>query len=67
MADQELTQCTIGGPVKVTVRDGKIIKMRPFVLDDTDKGGWTITARGRNFTDPRRINIGPFVVEKKTF
>jgi hypothetical protein len=61
MTDKVLTQCTIGGPVKVTVRDGKIIKMRPFVLDETDGGRWTIEARGRTFTDPRKIPLGSFV------
>ncbi len=65
MAEQVLTQCTIGGPVKVTVRDGKIIKMRPFVLDETDQGGWTIEARGRKFTDPRKIPLGTFVVAER--
>lgn len=65
MAEQVLTQCTIGGPVKVTVRDGKIIKMRPIVLDETDKGRWTIEARGRKFTDPRKIPIGSFVVAER--
>jgi molybdopterin guanine dinucleotide-containing S/N-oxide reductase-like protein len=65
MAEQVLTQCTIGGPVKVTVRDGKIIKMRPFVLDETDGGRWTIEARGRKFTDPRKIPLGTFVVSER--
>src|SRR5512136_3459980 len=65
MVEQVLTQCTIAGPVKVTVRDGKIVKMRPFVLDETDKGGWTIEARGRKFTDPRKIPIGTFVTGER--
>ena len=48
MPEQVLTQCTVGGTVKVTVRDGKIISMRAVILDETDKGGWTLEALARN-------------------
>ena len=54
MAEQILTQCTIGGPVFVHVEDGKITRMRPIVFDDTDAPSWTIEARGRKFTPPRK-------------
>lgn len=65
MAEQVLTQCTVGGPVKVTVRDGKIIRMRPIIFDNTDKGGWTIKARGKEFSDPRMTTLNPYVVGER--
>jgi trimethylamine-N-oxide reductase (cytochrome c) len=65
MAEQILTQCTIGGPVFVHVEDGKITKMRPIVLDDTDAPSWTIEARGRRFTPPRKTFLNPYVVAER--
>ena len=65
MAEQILTQCTIGGPVFVHVEDGKITKMRPIVFDDTDAPSWTIEARGRRFTPPRKTLLNPYVVAER--
>ena len=65
MPEQVLTQCTVGGPVKVTVRDGKIVSMRPIIFDETDKGGWTIEAHGKKFSDPRMTTLNPYVVGER--
>jgi molybdopterin guanine dinucleotide-containing S/N-oxide reductase-like protein len=65
MAEQILTQCTIGGPLFVHVEDGKITKMRPIVFDDTDAPSWTIEARGRKFTPPRKTFLNPYVVAER--
>ena len=65
MAEQIFTQCTIGGPVFVHVEDGKITKMRPIVFDDTDAPSWTIEARGRKFTPPRKTFLNPYVVAER--
>jgi len=65
MAEQILTQCTIGGPVFVHVEDGKITKMRPIVFDDTDAPSWTIEAKGRKFTPPRKTFLNPYVVAER--
>ncbi|MBN1188266.1 MAG: molybdopterin-dependent oxidoreductase [Dehalococcoidales bacterium] len=65
MAEQEFTQCTVGGPVKVTVKDGKITRMRPIIFDETDEGGWTIEARGKKFSDPRMTTLNPYVVAER--
>ena len=46
-----------GGPVFVDVKDGRIVRMTPVVLRDDDAKSWTITARGRKFTPPRRAAI----------
>jgi trimethylamine-N-oxide reductase (cytochrome c) len=65
MAEQIVTQCTIGGPVFVHVEDGKITKIRPIVFDDTDAPSWTIEARGRKFTPPRKTFLNPYVVGER--
>jgi molybdopterin guanine dinucleotide-containing S/N-oxide reductase-like protein len=65
MTEQILTQCTVGGPVFVHVEDGKITKMRPIVFNDTDAPSWTIEARGRKFTPPRKTTLNSYVVAER--
>jgi trimethylamine-N-oxide reductase (cytochrome c) len=59
------TNCTVGGPVRVTVEDGRIRSVRPIVLSDDDAAAWTIEARGETFTPPRKSTVGPFVFTEK--
>ena len=61
------TSNTEGGPVFVYVKDGKIIRITPMEFDDDDAGPWTIKARGRSFTPPRRTTITPFTQLLKSF
>ena len=56
---ERLTNGTTGGPVFVDVQDGRIIRMTPIELDPDDKGDWTIEARGRSFTSPRKTTLAP--------
>jgi molybdopterin guanine dinucleotide-containing S/N-oxide reductase-like protein len=48
-----------GGPLFVYVRDGKIVRITPIDFDDRDAPSWTISARGKSFTPPRRTTISP--------
>jgi molybdopterin guanine dinucleotide-containing S/N-oxide reductase-like protein len=48
---------TNGGAVFVYVRDGKIVRITPIDLDDKDPEPWTIEARGRKFTPPKKVTI----------
>lgn len=52
---------TNGGPVAVTVKDGKIVRMRPIVFDEQEAqdGTWTVHARGHSFTPPPQTSINP--------
>ena len=61
MPDGSTRYCnmTNGGPVFMTVKDGKIIRMTPIDFDDTDAGPWTISARGLKFTPPRKTTLAP--------
>lgn len=54
MPEQILTNCEVGGPVFVLVKDGRIIRVRPFRLDENDPKPWTIGVKGKRFSPPGR-------------
>jgi trimethylamine-N-oxide reductase (cytochrome c) len=51
------TSNTNGGPVFVYVKDGKIVRITPIDFDGDDAAPWTIKARGKSFTPPRKTTI----------
>ena len=57
---------TNGGPVFVYVKDGKIVRMTPIDFDADDPGTWTIEARGKKFTPPRKTTISPHGLGSKS-
>src|SRR4030081_2260160 len=61
MPDGSMRYCnmTNGGPVFVTVKDGKIVRMTPIDFDDTDPQPWTIRARGLDLTPPGKTTLAP--------
>jgi trimethylamine-N-oxide reductase (cytochrome c) len=61
MGDGEIRYTTNsnGGPLFVYVREGKIVRITPIDFDDKDAPSWTIFARGKSFTPPRRTTISP--------
>src|SRR5512136_1297407 len=65
MSEQVFTQCTVGGPVRVYVKDGVITRMRPIIFDETDAPSWTIDARGRKFTPPRKTTLQSWEVPER--
>lgn len=65
MSEQIFTNCTVGGPVFVHVKDGKIVRIRPMVLNETDASSWTIQARGRQFSPPRKATIAPYTAAER--
>ena len=60
------TSCTNGGPVFVYVKDGRILRVTPIEFDDADPSTWTIEARGRKFTPPRRALVAPHALTLKS-
>ena len=60
-ADGSMRYCnmTNGGPVFVTVKDDKIVRMTPIDFGDDDPGPWTIKARGVDHTPPRKTTLAP--------
>jgi trimethylamine-N-oxide reductase (cytochrome c) len=57
---KRLTSNTNGGPVFVYVKDGRIIRITPIDFDDNDAQPWTIEARGKKFTPPRKTTLSPY-------
>ena len=58
--EMRYVNATNGGPVFVYVKDGKIVRMTPIDFDEEDTEGWTITAKGKQFTPPRRMTLAPY-------
>jgi molybdopterin guanine dinucleotide-containing S/N-oxide reductase-like protein len=63
--EKVFTNLTVGGPVLVYVRDGKITRVRPLVLNDDDAASWTIHACGRSFSPLRKACVSPFTAVEK--
>jgi trimethylamine-N-oxide reductase (cytochrome c) len=60
------TSNTNGGPVFVYVKDGKIIRITPIEFGKKDAQSWTIKARGKTFTPPRKTTISPHTLTLKS-
>ena len=65
MATQIFTSCTNAGPITVTVQDGKVVRVRPLVAEESDFRPWTIEAGGRSYSPPRKFNLAPFVFSER--
>jgi trimethylamine-N-oxide reductase (cytochrome c) len=61
------TGMTDGGPCFVHVKDGKILRLTPIYFSNDDAGPWTIEARGRRFTPPRKTSIAPHGLAKTIY
>ena len=60
------TSNTNGGPVFVDVKDGRILRVTPIEFDDTDAPSWSVTARGRRFTPPRKTSLAPHALAARS-
>jgi trimethylamine-N-oxide reductase (cytochrome c) len=60
------TNLTNGGPVFVYVKDGKILRITPIEFDDTDAQPWTIEARGKKFSPPRKATVSQYTLAMKS-
>ena len=57
---------TNGGPVFVYVKDDKILRITSIDFDDEDAQPWTIKARGKSFTPPRKTTISSHTLAWKS-
>ena len=60
------TNMTNGGPVFVHVDNGRIVRTTPIEFDHRDGETWSITARGRVFSPPRRTTLSPHGLASKS-
>ncbi len=63
---RRFTSNTNGGPVFVYVRDGRILRITPIEFDEDDAEPWTIEARGRRFTPPRKTTVNSHTLAWKS-
>ena len=63
---KRLTNLTTGGPVHVDVEDGRIRRILPLQLDESDGPSWTIDARGRQYSPPRKTTLSPWTVAHRS-
>jgi molybdopterin guanine dinucleotide-containing S/N-oxide reductase-like protein len=55
-----------GMPVFVYVKDGRILRVTPIEFDESDATSWTLEARGRKFTPPRKTTLSPYSFATKS-
>ena len=60
------TSMTNGGPCFVYVKDGKILRLTPIEFEQEDAQPWTIEARGRRFTPPRKTTLAAHTLAWKS-
>jgi molybdopterin guanine dinucleotide-containing S/N-oxide reductase-like protein len=65
MSEQIFTNLTVGGPVFVHVKDGRIVRVRPIRLDESDPEAWTIEVNGKTFSPPRKTTLSPYVLAER--
>jgi molybdopterin guanine dinucleotide-containing S/N-oxide reductase-like protein len=65
MSEQVFINCGQGGPVRVYVKDGKMVRISPLVFDDTDPPSWTIEARGNKFTPFRKVCLPAYSLTER--
>ena len=66
MSEQVFTNCTVGGPISVYVKDGKIVRVRPIVIDEKDLKPWTIEAKGKKFSPPKQVKLASYITTERT-
>jgi trimethylamine-N-oxide reductase (cytochrome c) len=55
-----------GMPVFVFVKEGKIVRVTSIDFDQEDAKPWTIQARGKTFTPPRKTTLSPYAYASKS-
>jgi anaerobic selenocysteine-containing dehydrogenase len=65
--EQVFTNCTVGGPVYVYVKNGRITRVESLHLSPDDAKSWVIEARGRKFSPPRLAMVSPYTLADKWF
>ena len=60
------TSNTNGGPVFVYVKDDRIVRITPITFGDGDADPWTVEARGRAFTPPKKTTVSPHTLAWKS-
>jgi trimethylamine-N-oxide reductase (cytochrome c) len=65
MAEQSFVNCTSGGPIRVHVEDGRIVRVRPLVFDEEDAASWTLEVDGEEYTPLRKACVAAFTLTER--
>jgi len=65
MSEKVSVNLTNGGPVRVYVKDGKIVRVSSLVFDNSDAASWTIDVNGRKFSPPRKGCSAPYTMAER--
>jgi len=52
--------------MRIHVKDGKIVRVRPLVFDETDAPSWIIEARGNKYTPLRKVCLPAYILTEKS-
>ena len=63
--EQVFTNCTVGGPVNVYVKNGRVMRMEPLELGPDDAESWVIEARGKKFSPPRKAMLSQYTLAER--
>ncbi|MBN2060349.1 MAG: molybdopterin-dependent oxidoreductase [Deltaproteobacteria bacterium] len=61
MSEQVFTNMTNSGPISVYVKDGKVVRIRPLVVNEKDFSPWVIKADGKEFHSPKKFTLSPYI------
>jgi len=65
MSEEVFTNCTVGGPISVYVRDGKITRIRPLGIDEGDLKPWIIEVGSKKISPHQKVTLAPFTLTSK--
>jgi len=60
------TNNTVGGPLRVYVKNGKIIRVEPLELGPDDAESWVIEARGKKFSPSRTAKLSEYALTERS-
>lgn len=64
--EQQYVNCTLSGPVRVFVKDQKVVRILPLEYNgEGDAAPWSIEARGETFVRPNKAGIACWVQGSK--
>ena len=61
MSEQVFTNMTNCGPISVYVKDGKVVRIRPLVVDEKDFSPWEIETDQKSYYAPKKFTLSPYV------
>lgn len=65
MNEKVFTSCTNEGPINVYVKDGRVVRVRSLIAEESEFKPWQIEADGKSYSPPQKFNLAPFVYSER--